>query len=102
MIPSRVKVGWRVYKVVAANIEEEGVDHFGACDYKNHIMYVSDEMSYDEQVQTLLHEIMHAIFYETGHATLRDNEDAVEASANGMYSVLRANPKLLDAIRRGK
>ncbi len=103
MIPKRVKIGWRVYKVEVGDLStDDGLEHYGAFDHFNHVITINEDLSLGEQVCTLFHELIHGIAYGAGQHELYENENAIECVATGIFAALRDNPKLLDAIRRTK
>ena len=38
----------------------------GLCDRSNHIIYIEDSQSEREKIQTLMHEVIHAISFRVG------------------------------------
>lgn len=103
MIPKKVKIGWRVYTVeVCDNLEFENEEAMGSFQVANHTIKISSEIGYEEQVCTLIHEILHGIFLNGGQEDARCDEGIIECVASGMYQLLRDNPKLIDAIKETK
>ena len=51
------------------------------------------------KVQTLMHEIVHALLYERGRQE-HENEELVDALASGFVNLIRENPGLMELIRK--
>lgn len=58
--------------------------HFGEIDYKAAKIYLNEAASTQIQHETLCHEILHAIFYHTGHEDLSKDESLVQALGNAI------------------
>lgn len=75
---------------------------WGLHDAENRKIYISPVLNAEQTVQTLLHEILHAIGTITGHRTLSQstsrNEAIVDAIANGLLTVLK-NKDVLEQIK---
>lgn len=48
----------------------------------------------DERVVTFLHEVVHGIFHSYCNSKWNDDEDLVECVAEGLFQLVRDNPKL--------
>lgn len=71
-----------------------GVDLEGDCglmEFKPLRISVGRDMAPDEERESLLHEVMHAIEYQQG---LELKEDQIRQLSIGLFEVLRNNPKL--------
>lgn len=57
---------WRV--IFLDQVDEE--DSMGECECTNRIIYIKDGLEEEEEVATFLHELLHAIMFESGiHCT---------------------------------
>ena len=74
----------------------------GEIDVFEGVIYIEDNAPRGQLI-TLLHEIIHAILYSAGYSNLDDeehDEKFVDAIANGLYTVIKDNPELIELIRR--
>jgi len=98
-IPKNIKIGWRDYKVkfVEERRDEKGDYLDGEIDFLNHIIYIDDNLpSEDEKVIAFLHEVVHGIFNSQCHSDWCDNEDLVEGVSEGLFQLMRDNPKIFN------
>lgn len=97
-IPNTIKIGWRTYtiKFVDDGIrDKKGNLLDGQIDFANRIIYIDSNIVYeDERIVTFLHEVVHAIFNNYCNSKWNDNEDLVECVAEGLFQLVRDNPKL--------
>jgi len=96
-IPKTIKIGWRDYaiKFVDERRSEEGELLDGEIDFLNHIIYIDNNLfQEDEKVIAFLHEVIHGIFHNQCHSDWCNNEDLVEAVSEGLFQLMRDNPKL--------
>lgn len=95
-IPQTIKIGWRTYeiKMVEERRDEEGELLSGQIDLENHIIYIDNNLDNDEKAVAFLHELTHGIFNSHCHSDWRDNEDLVESVSEGLYQVMKDNPKI--------
>jgi hypothetical protein len=96
----RVQIGPARYRVVVGQAaidrraaEDGRSELLGHCHNDELVITVSPKMAEDAQRDTLLHEVLHAIFHSTGLA--HDLGDEKEESM-----IRRLTPALLDLIRR--
>jgi len=75
-------------------------DVLGEVSYVHSVIKISDRTSEDRQKQTLIHEMLHAIFFEAGLMELYDNEDVVNRVSTVLHQVLRDND--FKSIRKAK
>lgn len=99
-LPSEVRVGFRTYRVIEHKHDIAGPNgaavglHRGT----SNEMHVSSAQPAREIANTLLHEILHAVWdvYSLGDTEHNDEESIVNALANGLCGVIRENPGLAD------
>ncbi|WP_159723164.1 hypothetical protein [Enterococcus sp. CSURQ0835] len=74
-------------------IEIETVDNdptvMGLCVYADSVIYIKKALSKDRKNQTLIHEVMHAMFYEAGFD--EQDEDEVNRLGKVLFQVLKEN-----------
>jgi len=99
MIPGRIKVGAIDYAVVVvSNLPE---DDYGYCDPRLQRIALSSDQNKQAAADTLLHEILHAIWHESGLFSLKrpDEETIVRITSTWLCLVFRDNPETLTFIR---
>lgn len=99
-IPESVKLGWRNYRILQDEhrCSEEG-DLSGEIDYANSVIYIYDKLSEDEKCVTLLHEIIHGIFYLSGRKKQMNDEPLIECLSENLYQVIKDNPGMFGEDR---
>ena len=75
-------------------------DNWGLCDKDKRIISIREHRDSRFNVDTLIHEICHAIWHEYQMAEEGEDEEAtVGKLASGLTKVLAANPELVDFVR---
>ena len=101
-LPSQLKIGPYDYEVMQMDEEHRKVmineDLFGSHHTENSkiVVYLTGNSSID--VNTLWHEIKHALWFLFGLQDSDDEERIVNALSNGELMVLKDNPELLELI----
>jgi hypothetical protein len=94
--PKQVKVMGKSYAIVFVadcTIEHENL---GQCDHKKMTIAVQDHQAAVEEADTLLHEILHAIWYQMSiNCGPMDEEPIVRRMTSGFMQVFLDNPELL-------
>lgn len=88
-----IRVGYTYYIVqVLPSLDD---DNYGMCDTHFKCIYVSKNQRADSFADTLLHEVLHAIWFESGLFKIKrpDEETIVHMSATWLTMVLRDNPQ---------
>ena len=75
--------------------DEKGNDLSGRIFQISRRIKIDKASSYQSQLQTLLHECVHAIFWEYA---VKDVEDIVEPLSNGIYALIMDNAKFIQKI----
>jgi hypothetical protein len=105
--PKRVKVGPHDVRVVATRramdrlCREEGEDLLGHFSSQRLEILVDPAQAKSQERDTLLHELLHAIFDTSGLAHSwqnADEEDAIRRISPLLLDVLRSNPKLVEYL----
>ena len=60
---------------------------------------ISDDLAGPRLAETLLHELMHAVWHVWGLSKTEGQEEVVRAMALGMATVMRDNPQLMPWIQ---
>lgn len=97
MIPDKVKIGWREYNIIQDEhrTSDDGGDLYGQIEYEKNQIYLYDKQGEENKIVTLLHEIIHGIFYMSGQTEWRTNEDLINCLSENLYQVIKDNPELL-------
>lgn len=102
-MPSALKVGTQTYTVTAvADLKHEDVPCNGVCEEEKLMIQIESQQASKAQiVDTAVHELLHAIWYERNLPKKPDEERAVHSLATGLVALFQDNPKLLDWIKKG-
>lgn len=86
----KIKVAGIDYDVVLKDLSTRNDDEIqlGFCIYSENKIEINDQVHVERQKQTLIHEMMHAIFQEAG---IEDDEDIVNRLGLVLYQVLKDN-----------
>jgi len=96
-LPKTLKIGYRVYDIVPLSSPDfEMTDKYGWCDKVNSriYLYVSDQPMVT--ADTLLHEVIHAVWSWMGLEERHDEEAAATRLGTGLINVFYDNPDLLE------
>lgn len=87
-MPERIKIGYKVYMIESAKPNLSVEDYYGTINYGEEKIYLRDSNSEEQNVQTLIHEVLHGIseFYLLGM-----EEKEVALLSNALYTVLKDN-----------
>ena len=92
-IPKTLKILGRTVKVCTSPKMEGMAGEWKACDYVIDILQGQNTL---DELDTLLHEVMHAILHCQGRENGAETEETyVRALATGLLMVLRQNPKFV-------
>lgn len=88
----KIKVGGIIYDVESKETVEinQNKNHYGSCDFKSAKIEIANTVNEQRQEQTLIHEVMHAVFDEAG-ISLENEEDIVNRLSLVWYQVLKDN-----------
>jgi len=98
-MPATIVVGATKYKIrLIKNLESDGQDLFGVC-HRGKLKEIRIDNSPNSSfnvAETLLHEILHAIWQEFGLTVFKklDEEQVVNATSIALTTVMMNNPKL--------
>lgn len=95
-IPKQVKIGWRIYivKLIPDLKDEKEEFIYGITDFVDKTIFINKDIDENEKKATLLHEIFHCIYHAQSHTDWKDNEDLCNASAEGLFQLMKDNPKI--------
>ena len=95
-IPKTIKVGGFIWTIQEdEKIATEG-SVYGSTHHGKQQIFIDPDISQQKKEQTLLHEIMHTVFWQSGlNFRYRENkdfeEDVVTSLSMGLYQVLKDN-----------
>jgi hypothetical protein len=94
--PKSVRVMGKIYEFNF--VHECSIDHenLGQCDHKKLTIAIQDYQLPVEEGDTVLHEILHAVWHQMGiDGGPMEEEPIVRRSASGLFQVFLDNPSLL-------
>jgi hypothetical protein len=92
MIPKTLKIIGKRYKI----IKRKDFDSYGESDEQKQTIKLREEMLPDLELDTLIHEITHAIDHQM---SLKMTERQVHGVGTGLAAVFIDNPKLLEYLK---
>lgn len=93
-IPDEISILHVKYKVSQVPVIDKGEDTgfiLGKVNFTNNTILLDQGLCDTLKMQTLIHEIMHAVFFQTGQQEAQNNEAVCQAAAAGLMSVLQEN-----------
>ncbi|MBU7455687.1 ImmA/IrrE family metallo-endopeptidase [Leuconostoc fallax] len=92
-IPKSIKVGAIDYKIEITHLDknDNGDILLGQCDYITNTIQINEESSKERQEQTLYHELVHALFFESSNNEFQDNERLVDSVGLMLHQVVKNN-----------
>lgn len=87
--PKEVKIGGVIYTVEEKDTVDSNPMNYGVCVYHDCHIEIKKDLSVERKEQTLIHEILHAIFFEAG--LMEHEEDVVNRVGAILYQVLKEN-----------
>lgn len=97
-IPTTVKIGYSTFKIEPQNSNWKDKNKaVGMCRVEKSLIEYCSEQSQTEIVNTILHEILHAVIYvfDIEFDTNKKEECLVTKMANGLHTLLSDNPDLM-------
>ena len=100
---SRIKVGPLHYDVVRRPVpitEGESGNVFGRVVHEESKILVANNLSKENEMLTILHEVLHALMF---HCGIKDQDETFVETASGfLFDLIRDNPKFVAAIQATK
>lgn len=97
--PSQIKIGYQDFNLIMEDASHDNRGHFGLTHLVKSNIHVVRTGNKIEDVNTLIHEILHATCYTQGiKMTHEEEEFVVNSLANGLVGVIRENPFLVEYI----
>lgn len=94
----KIKIGPVDYAIKM--LPKDTTDQYGACVYDHQIIYLSPNQLHQGASDTLLHEVLHAIWHEAGieHNEIIVEETVVRTLSTWLRIIFRDNPALVKFI----
>ena len=98
-VPSSIKLGYRTIDLVAKDMP----DDFGEFVHGENKIFYSNKVTPPELTNTILHELLHAIWQDRVAELVSDKkeETIVNALANALMTLLCDNPDMLKFLTNG-
>ncbi|GAW63414.1 hypothetical protein FC65_GL000663 [Ligilactobacillus acidipiscis DSM 15836] len=84
-----IKVGGIHYEIFEKEIVENDPNEYGVCVYADNHIEIKSGLSDERKTQTLIHELLHAIFFEAGYED--HDEKMVDQLSLVLNQVLKEN-----------
>lgn len=98
-LPERVRVGYADYDVLAKDADwSSSSQRAGEHRALDHKMMVATNYNDVEMANTLIHEVLHALWHKMNLGESVNEEDCVTTLANGLTQVWRDNPDLIRSL----
>ena len=100
-LPKKIKVLSQDYEVVVMSTSDAATkEKFSSCDSVLSVISIDTQCSNQQQAGTLIHEILHAVFFLMAikAKNIQGEEELVSSMSNGLAAVMRDNPKTFKAI----
>lgn len=72
------------------DVFDKEVVQFGQIDYRKAVITLNKNVSQEVKEESLWHEIMHGILVHLGYNEMSDNEQFIQAVANGVYQAIKS------------
>jgi Zn-dependent peptidase ImmA (M78 family) len=91
MIPGKIKIMGIEYTVEEKDVViiDGSTNYAGSVSYQHARIEILKEMSKERKEETLIHELLHAVLYESGIS--EQDEDLVNRASKVLYQVLKDN-----------
>lgn len=106
-LPEKIKIGYALYDIKTYtpkkdDTESDEATAMGLTFSQWHFIKLNEQQSIRECASTLVHELLHAIVYvfSIKFKTDQEEEKYVSALANGITTIFRDNPELLDWLKK--
>lgn len=99
MRPSAVRIIGKTYGIAYVNGDPLAEGEFGECDFDKQRVSIADSLHLEQEQDTVLHELLHAVAHETG---VNLQERQVRPLATALLGIIKENPKLMTYLRRRK
>lgn len=96
----KLRIGYRTYEIQAMDLDDRlDSGRAGWCDRATGRIAVFPEQAPDELADTMVHEVLHAIWHERDLPE-DDEERIVRALAHGLTALLKDHPEFFGEVRK--
>ncbi|ENZ7246183.1 ImmA/IrrE family metallo-endopeptidase [Enterococcus hirae] len=88
-LPTNIKIGGMNYRIEEKEAPDNNPQCYGVCVYHDAHIEIKTTLSKERKEQTLIHEMLHAIFFEAGFE--EHEEEVVNRVSIVLYQVLKEN-----------
>lgn len=94
--PKVIKVMGKNYHIKFVATSPIAHENLGQCDHKKMLICIEEDQVPVEELDTVIHEVLHAIWYQMsiGEGPMEE-EPIVRRTANGLLQVILDNPEML-------
>lgn len=98
MLPQTIRIGQADYTIHIFPAEHDAV--YGVCLVDHQRIYLSQNQSWQQAGNTLLHEVMHAIWHQSGLNCIENptEEAVVNIMSTWVHLVMTSNPDLAEFV----
>ena len=98
MIPAKIRIGQADYTVHMFPAAHDAT--YGVCLVDHQRIYLSANQSWQQAGNTLLHEVMHGIWHQSGLGCIETptEENVVNIMATWIHLVMTSNPELAEFV----
>jgi hypothetical protein len=94
-LPQHIKVDEFYYEIVSWKQKDaQDVDRYGETSLPQKIIRIDESYGPRQAAETLIHELLHILFYRRGVQRERNEEHVVKQIAHGLAAVIHDNPAL--------
>ncbi len=87
-LPRKFTILHRTYKISRVTKVDED-DSYGEFDYSSCTIKIKKGLSPDDEYQTFLHEVVHAILSELSYDNLNNDERFVDVFSKALYQIIK-------------
>ena len=98
-IPREVKIANHIFKIKIDNKNMKANNKHGECSPSELTIRISDDYNLSHIKETLLHEIMHGIWWAYNVHDKDDEERTVTTLTVGLSQVFNDNPKIMEFLK---
>lgn len=96
-----LRIGYADFSIFTTDEDRKEIDNaMGICYPNLHEIFISTKYNEIETVNTLIHEILHAVYHQANLECGDTEERLVCTLTNGLVAVFRNNPQLVKYIKR--
>ncbi len=100
--PKTVRILSRTYEI--GHVDKDGRNSLAYVNLREQYIFISQDMTKEEQLSSLLHEVLHIVYNVSGFDHIsgpKDEESLVRLFEPGLFSFMKDNPKILRMFLHG-